>query len=137
MPKVHKVSQNHFIKTKRGENVGGYGLVSRRFRRLKRQKSAVPPRPYSSPPPGRFTASVSNGGCLPPPSPVHITVSILAACPDTACRALADAQAVGHRETAAALQAYARQRNDVDMEVWLSEIKLRAERGIGEISAGP
>ena len=34
-----------------------------------------------------------------------------------------------------ALRAYARQRNDVQMEAWLSELKLRADRRIGEISS--
>lgn len=34
----------------------------------------------------------------------------------------------------AALQAYAKQQNDSDMEVWLAEMKLRARRRIGEIS---
>lgn len=34
----------------------------------------------------------------------------------------------------AALQAYAKQKDDKDMEVWLAEMKLRARRRIGEIS---
>lgn len=38
------------------------------------------------------------------------------------------------RDQASALQAYARQRNDVDMERWVAEIKLRATVRIGEIS---
>lgn len=38
------------------------------------------------------------------------------------------------RDKVDALRAYARQRNDTEMEVWLSEIKLRADRRIGEIS---
>ena len=33
-----------------------------------------------------------------------------------------------------ALKIYARQKNDVEMECWLSEIKLRADKRIGEIS---
>jgi len=39
------------------------------------------------------------------------------------------------RDQSAALQAYARQRNDVDMERWVAEIKLRACVRIGEISS--
>ena len=35
-----------------------------------------------------------------------------------------------------ALKVYARQRNDVDMERWVAEIKLRADVRIGEISRG-
>ena len=38
------------------------------------------------------------------------------------------------RDKVEALKSYARQRDDKDMEVWLSEIKLRADRRIGEIS---
>jgi len=38
------------------------------------------------------------------------------------------------KDKAAALQAYARQRADVDMERWTAEIKLRAVRRIGELS---
>lgn len=37
--------------------------------------------------------------------------------------------------SAAAIEAYARQRNDVEMERWVAEIKLRATRRIGELSA--
>src|SRR5262249_50615416 len=33
------------------------------------------------------------------------------------------------------LQAYARQRNDIDMEIWTSEIKLRAHVRIGELTS--
>ena len=35
-----------------------------------------------------------------------------------------------------ALRAYAKQQDDIDMEIWLAEMKLRARRRIGEISAG-
>lgn len=38
------------------------------------------------------------------------------------------------RDKAAALEAYARQRNDVELERWVAEIKLRAMLRIGEIS---
>lgn len=38
------------------------------------------------------------------------------------------------RDKAAALEAYARQKNDVEMERWVAEIKLRAITRIGEIS---
>ena len=34
-----------------------------------------------------------------------------------------------------ALRAYAKQQDDIDMEIWLAEMKLRARRRIGEISA--
>lgn len=37
------------------------------------------------------------------------------------------------RDKAAALQAYARQRDDRDLDVWMSEIKLRATVRIGEL----
>jgi hypothetical protein len=37
------------------------------------------------------------------------------------------------KDKAAALQAYARQREDRDLEVWMSEIKLRASVRIGEL----
>ena len=33
-----------------------------------------------------------------------------------------------------ALEAYAKQVNDIDMECWVTEIKLRARRRLGEIS---
>ena len=39
------------------------------------------------------------------------------------------------KDKAEALRLYARQANDRDMEVWASEIKLRAVRRIGELSA--
>ena len=35
-----------------------------------------------------------------------------------------------------ALRAYAKQQEGIDMEIWLAEMKLRARRRIGEISAG-
>lgn len=38
-------------------------------------------------------------------------------------------------DRAAALQAYARQRHDRELELWVAEIKLRAVRRIGELSA--
>ena len=38
------------------------------------------------------------------------------------------------RDKAEALQAYARQRQDVDLERWVAEIKLRAVVRIGELS---
>ncbi len=44
-------------------------------------------------------------------------------------------EAKGIVDKVAALQAYAKQQNDQDMEMWLSEIKLRARRRIGEISS--
>lgn len=37
------------------------------------------------------------------------------------------------KDKAAALQAYARQRDDADLEVWTAEIKLRASVRIGEL----
>ena len=37
------------------------------------------------------------------------------------------------KDKAAALQAYARQRDDVDLEIWTSEIRLRASVRIGEL----
>jgi len=40
------------------------------------------------------------------------------------------------RDQAAALKVYARQRNDVDLERWVTEIKLRADVRVGEISRG-
>jgi 16S rRNA G966 N2-methylase RsmD len=58
---------------------------------------------------------------------------------DEARRALAIASTVDEakdiRDKAAALAAYARQRNDIEMERWVAEIKLRAITRIGEISA--
>ena len=44
-----------------------------------------------------------------------------------------DAKAI--KDKAAALEAYARQRKDVEMAAWVSEIKLRAVVRIGELSA--
>ena len=38
------------------------------------------------------------------------------------------------RDKAAALAAYARQREDAELDVWMSEIRLRACRRIGELS---
>lgn len=43
-------------------------------------------------------------------------------------------EAKGILDKVAALQAYAKQQNDSDMEIWLAEVKLRARRRIGEIS---
>lgn len=58
---------------------------------------------------------------------------------DSARMALAEASSVDDareiRDKAAALQAYARQRSDVEMEKWVAEIKLRAHVRIGELSA--
>ena len=58
---------------------------------------------------------------------------------DEARRALAVAVSVDEakdiRDKAAALEAYARQKNDIEMERWVAEIKLRAITRIGEISA--
>ena len=42
-------------------------------------------------------------------------------------------EAADLRDKAAALQAYARQRDDRDLDVWMSEIKLRASVRIGEL----
>ncbi len=42
-------------------------------------------------------------------------------------------EAADLRDKAAALQAYARQRDDRDLDVWTSEIKLRANVRIGEL----
>ena len=58
---------------------------------------------------------------------------------DAARRALAEARSVDEVKAilnkAEALRQYARQHKDVDMERWLCEIKLRAARGIGELTA--
>lgn len=48
------------------------------------------------------------------------------------CRRVDEAK--GIRDKTAALAAYARQRRDHDMESWIAEIKLRAERRMGELS---
>ncbi|MGH8498024.1 MAG: hypothetical protein ACRERV_04330 [Methylococcales bacterium] len=40
------------------------------------------------------------------------------------------------KDQSEALAHYARQRNDVDTEIWVAEIKMRAARRIGEISKG-
>jgi len=57
---------------------------------------------------------------------------------DSARRQLAEVSRVDEaadiRNKAAALQAYARQRNDIELEAWVSEIKLRAAMRIGELS---
>ena len=57
---------------------------------------------------------------------------------DGAYRALALATKVDEvkdiRDKAAALQTYARQRNDTDMEAWTAKIRLRATKRIGELS---
>ncbi len=42
-------------------------------------------------------------------------------------------EAADLRDKAAALQAYARQRDDKDLDVWMAEIKLRASVRIGEL----
>lgn len=57
---------------------------------------------------------------------------------EEARRALAECSRVDDvkdiRDKAAALEAYARQRSDVELERWVAEIKLRATRRIGELS---
>lgn len=57
---------------------------------------------------------------------------------DAARKALAEASRVDEakeiRDQAEALRVYARQRDDVDMERWVAEIKLRATIRIGELS---
>ena len=59
---------------------------------------------------------------------------------DAARRALERAtkidEAKAIKDKAVALEAYARQRNDVQMEAWCSEIKIRALVRIGELSKG-
>lgn len=45
-------------------------------------------------------------------------------------------EAAEMRDKAAAIAAYARQRNDVELEVWFSEIRLRASIRIGELVRG-
>lgn len=58
---------------------------------------------------------------------------------EAARRALAEARRIDEvksiRDKVEALRLYARQQNDVEMESWLAEIKLRASRRIGELSA--
>lgn len=58
---------------------------------------------------------------------------------DAACRALAEAKAVDEAkdisDRAGALQAYAKQANNPELERAAAEIRLRAKRRIGEISA--
>ena len=57
---------------------------------------------------------------------------------DAARKALAEAATIDEakeiRDQAEALRAYARQRDDVEMERWVAEIKLRATIRIGELS---
>ena len=59
---------------------------------------------------------------------------------EAARQALAEANAVDEvkdiSDKVEALRAYAKQKNDTEMELWLSEIKVRADRRIGEISKG-
>ena len=59
---------------------------------------------------------------------------------DAARRALAEARDVDEvkdiRDKAEALRLYAKQKNDIELEKWTAEIKLRAQRKIGEISRG-
>ena len=57
---------------------------------------------------------------------------------DAARRALEKAtkidEAKAIKDKVTALQTYARQRNDIEMEAWLSEIKIRAGIRIGKLS---
>ena len=57
---------------------------------------------------------------------------------EAACKALTEAKAVdeakGIADKATALQAYARQAHNPEMERMAAEIRLRAKRRIGEIS---
>lgn len=58
---------------------------------------------------------------------------------DTACRAIADAAQVDEvkdiRDKSEAMRAYARQANNKDLEVQAAEIRIRAERRIGQLMA--
>jgi N6-adenosine-specific RNA methylase IME4 len=67
----------------------------------------------------------------------HITNSLVRY--DAACRALAAAKSVDEvreiRSTAEALRAYARQAKNREMEIDAAEIRLRAERRLGELMA--
>jgi hypothetical protein len=56
---------------------------------------------------------------------------------DAMCTAIAEAHAIDEvkdiRDKALALAAYARQAKNFEMEIWLCEIRLQAERKAGEI----
>src|SRR5215211_626697 len=58
---------------------------------------------------------------------------------DAACQALAEAKSYdevkGILDTQAAIQAYARQAKNKDLEVDAAEIRIRAERRLGELIA--
>ncbi|ATQ78300.1 hypothetical protein CR152_30155 [Massilia violaceinigra] len=51
-----------------------------------------------------------------------------------ACRNVDDIKDI--RDKSEAMRLYAKQANDTELEQWAAEIKLRAQRAIGEISAG-
>ncbi|MDQ1831957.1 hypothetical protein [Massilia scottii] len=51
-----------------------------------------------------------------------------------ACRNVDDIKDI--RDKSEAMRMYAKQANDTELEQWAAEIKLRAQRAIGEISAG-